>query len=242
MSVIRRSMIALAALAMSGATGANAAQRTVTFSGMRWVVKQSDARVGPGPNIFSASARNVFVDRRGRLHLRITRSGAAARGPWLSSEVIGARSLGYGTYRWELDTPVDRLNRNAVLGLFTWSNRPGQHNREIDVEFARWGRANAPTNALYTVQPYDQVGNVQHFTTSGVARSFHGFTWAPDHITFFSSTGPAMWVYMGPDVPTIGGESPRMNLWMFRGRRAAGPGRREVIIRRFSFTPYVPGV
>ena len=42
-----------------------------------------------------------------------------------------------------------------VLGLFTWEDHSDvPSNRELDFEFARWGRASDPTNAQFVVQPY----------------------------------------------------------------------------------------
>src|SRR6185437_12399116 len=48
------------------------AARTVHFSGYDWKVKASVGTFGPGPNFFSSSPTNVWVDTRGRLHLKIT--------------------------------------------------------------------------------------------------------------------------------------------------------------------------
>jgi hypothetical protein len=38
-----------------------------------------------------------------------------------------------------IDSRVDLLDRNIVLGLFTWDTYAPQYNyREIDFEFSRW--------------------------------------------------------------------------------------------------------
>jgi len=112
--------------------------RSIYFSGENWFVKAGSGRLGPGPNYFSDSQNNVWVDSQGRLHLRITKVG----GKWYCAEVISARSFGYGTYRFYLDSPVDALDSNAVVGLFTWSDDPAFNNRELDIEFGRWGTTN----------------------------------------------------------------------------------------------------
>lgn len=44
--------------------------RTIIFAGHQWGVK--DGFHGPGPNEFSDSAENVWVDGAGSLHLKIT--------------------------------------------------------------------------------------------------------------------------------------------------------------------------
>ena len=46
--------------------------RWISFSGYDWWVKTSSGLVGPGPNYFSDSTNNVWLDAQGRLHLRIT--------------------------------------------------------------------------------------------------------------------------------------------------------------------------
>jgi hypothetical protein len=74
----------------------NPHMKTLQFSGYDWLVKTSDSKVGPGPNYFSDSADNVFVDAQGQLHLRITESD----GRWYCAEIISTRSFSYGTYRF----------------------------------------------------------------------------------------------------------------------------------------------
>jgi len=77
--------------------------RTIEFSGYTWTVEASQGKVGPGPNYFSDSTDNVWVDSDGQLHLRITKDAAG----WHCAEVLLTRSLGYGTYRFYLNSPVD---------------------------------------------------------------------------------------------------------------------------------------
>ena len=44
------------------------------FSGISWRVKSSGVgKMGPGPNYFSDSTKNVYVDNQGYLHLKITK-------------------------------------------------------------------------------------------------------------------------------------------------------------------------
>lgn len=102
--------------------------RSIQFSGYAWRVKRHTTPVGPGPNLFSDSECNVWVDARGRLHLKITHGGSR----WECAEVICTRSLGYGTYRFYLDSEVHDLDPKVVLGLFTWSDTRDFGYREID--------------------------------------------------------------------------------------------------------------
>lgn len=232
-----RVVVATFAVIAVGAVPAVAAPRTITFAGQEWTVKASTGKVGPGPNLFSGSASNVWVDASGRLHLKITRS----KGKWWSAEVIGTQSLGHGTYAWTLDSRVDALDPNAVLGLFTWSDTAAFANRELDIEFSRWGNPFAPTNAQFVVQPYDAAGHLQPFVQPAADTSRHGFTWAPGSVAFTSSAGSVpSWAYVGSDVPPAGDERPRMNLWLFHGAAPTDGKPVEVVIGDFTFTPLPP--
>jgi hypothetical protein len=208
--------------------------RTIQFSGYTWQVKSSTDAVGPGPNRFSDSAANVWVDGLGRLHLKLTRSN----GRWHCAEAVNTQSLGFGRYAFELDSRVDALDPNAVLGLFTWSDDPAYTHREIDIELSRWGSGADETNGQYVVQPYDGSGNLQRITQRAVSSSTLSFDWQPDAVTFAaSSAAPSAWTYSGPDVPQPGSEHVRMNLWLYRGMPPANGNSVEVVVTRFSFTP-----
>ena len=44
------------------------------------------------------------------------------------------------------------------------------------------------------------------------------------------------WSYAGSDVPIPGGETPRMNLWLYRGSAPTDGQPVEVILERFTHT------
>ena len=209
---------------------------TVTFAGSSWAVKASAGLVGPGPNVFSDSPENVWVDAAGQLHLRITNRD----GQWRSAEVILARSLGYGTYRWTVASPVGRLDPNVVLGLFTWSDDPAYNHREIDIEIARWGEATGDSNAQYVVQPWDRAGNLRRFVQPDAGPTTHEFTWTQKSVSFRSATQAgetiSAWTYKGRDIPRAGDERTRMNLWLDRGAAPTNGAEVEVVLSGFTFT------
>ena len=209
--------------------------RTFTFSGYAWTVKSSAGKVGPGPNYFSSSTENVWVDGLGRLHLGLT----YRNGNWYSSEVVNTVSLGRGTYSWVLESPVDALDPNVTLGLFTWNDRRAYNHREIDIEFARWGNPADPTHGQFVVQPYSTAGNLLRIRQApAVGTSTQSFAWGVDSLDFASSgASPAAWTYRGPDVPVPGGENVRMNLWLFRGAAPTNGQEVEVVIGSFAFKP-----
>ena len=221
------------------------------WCGYDWDVKNSGSfQFGPGPNFFSDSPQNVWVDGNGRLHLRITHRN----GQWQCAEVISRRAFGYGTYRFFVDSAVDALDPNVVLGLFTYDDDPtgtGGH-REIDVEMSRWSNASDPTSAQFVVQPYNIAGNLTRWTIpSGAAPTTHSFTWSVGRIDYVAHNGsfappPASvpqissWSNTSASVPTPGDERVHLNLWLFNGAAPTDGQEVEVVLGRFAFIPSLP--
>lgn len=219
--------------------------RVIDFSGYQWGVKASAAPVGPGPNHFSDSEENVWVDGAG-LHLKITTDG----GVWQCAEVVCTQSLGYGRYTFSLGTDVSQMNELAVLGLFTWDDAEESNHREIDIECSRWG-AVGNDNAQFVVQPFDIVGNRHRFDIPvGLVTTTHSFDWRSDGISFASIEGQPVgvgsaasgdfieqWTYAGEDIPPPGNENARINLWLYEGTPPSDGREIEVLVTGFAFEP-----
>jgi hypothetical protein len=212
--------------------------RTISFSGYEWRVKSSADRVGPGPNYFSDSAKNVWLDKRQRLHLKITHR----HGRWECAEVVSTQSFGYGTYRFYLETASESIDPNVTLGLFTWNDERAYHHREIDVEVSRWAKADNE-DAQFVVQPFTTPENIVRFRLPAHLRSsVHGFIWKPDSVYAFSQRA-------GPNgetlrdhtftagIPQAGGENARINLWLNDNHGPTNDREVEVVLSRFEFTP-----
>lgn len=197
----------------------------IVFSGYGWKIKKSTVPVGPGPNIFGGTDSNVWVDQNGYLHLKI----AFLNGKWQSSELICTENTGYGTYIFTLGSDVTKMNENIVLGLFTWDDNTfySQANSEVDIEFARWFKANDTLLLTTSVQPV-VFDNATPFTERtfkpqmSVSKlkypSTHAFEWHADNITWNSYSGRsfpgiekiANWSFSKnnqPRVKTEGGKS-----------------------------------
>jgi hypothetical protein len=219
------------------------ARRILRFSGHDWNVKYSaDNRVGPGPNYFSDAEEDVWVDESGRLHLKIAHRG----GTWYATEVSTQASLGYGKYVFYLASRVDQLDKNVVLGLFTWESVSpcDYHNREIDIEFAKWG-VEGDNNAQYVVQPCPPH---RFKWDSSESNSTHGSDWRPSRAYFQSYQGHFAfpvpeadaidsWEYEGSCIPPAGVGNARINLWLDDGVAPSDGGEVEVVIERFEFLP-----
>jgi len=220
--------------------------RWISFSGYDWWVKTGSGLLGPGPNYFSDSTNNVWQDSMGQLHLRITNR----TNQWQCAEVITRRTFGYGSYRFELNSPVNDINPSVVLGLFTWSDDPAYTHREIDIECGRWADTNDSNNAQYVVQPWDWAGHlVRYYVPAGLTNSTHLFTWETNRVTYQSERGsyspaPAStnmiyaWAFTNAgDVPQTGDENVRLNLWLITGTPPTDGKEAEFIIKSFTFVP-----
>lgn len=218
--------------------------RMIKFSGYTWKVKASETQAGPGPNYFSDREEDVWVDREDRLHLRIV----SRKSKWYSTEVFTEEPLGYGVYTFTLASRVDQLDKNIVVGLFTWDPTAPEYNyREIDFEFSRWGDEKND-NAQFVVQPWHHEGNLHRFNMElqGVY-STHSFDWKEDKIRFSSFQGRDSpptpgnlienWNYTGPDVPPEGEGNARINVWLQYGNPPSDSQEVEVIIEAFEFFP-----
>jgi hypothetical protein len=218
------------------------ATRNITFAGHTWAVKFTPILAGPGPNYFSDDPVDVWVDGNGYLHLNIvSRSGI-----WYSTEVICTDLLQYGAYTITLGSRVDLLDKNVVLGFFSWDADAPQYNyREIDIEFSRWGE-DAAQNAQYVIQPWDASGNRHRFNMNLTGEdSVHRLEWHADRVQFDSWDGSSSllqsWTYTNTTyIPPAGAGNARINLWLLNGWAPSNNQNVEVIIKSFQFVPTNP--
>jgi hypothetical protein len=226
----------------------SAPPRVIQFSGYNWKVKSSrDQKVGPGPNFFSDSAENVWVDSTGRLHLRISQRD----GQWQCAEVILAESRGHGTYAFTVDSAPRHLATalHAVLGMFTWNDADTEHHFcEIDAEISAWSKRGNKLGQ-WVIQPYTRPGNLMRFDLpAALSATRHVFTWKPERVECQSlALNPAKPTAAGRSIfqhsfnreipPATEGTNARINLWLFNGRPPADGKEIEVVIREFTFSP-----
>lgn len=215
------------------------APRYVDFGGHRWEVRDTgEARQGPGPNLFSPDPRDVWVDAKG-LHLRIVKRD----GVWRSTQVGLEKALGYGTYRFTLASPVDRLDPQVVLGLFTWDDAETDAHRELDFEFSRWEDP-LRSNGQFVVQPYDALGNIVRFELPALANSVHQFEWLPESAAFSSRTAAGKIVaehVFATAIPRAGDERAMINLWLIDGKAPRDGKPVEIVLKDFRFVPAPAG-
>ena len=209
------------------------ASRTLHFSGYEWEIRGVPSDRGGGSNTFDPA--NAWTDSTGLLHLRI----APGLGEWTCAEVTLTRSLGYGSYVFQV-RDISQLEPAAVLGLFTWDDSlVDPSHRELDIEVSRWGDP-ASKNAQYVVQPYYVPANVVRFAAPS-GRMTYSFRWDPGRVTFKTVRNPSGELVsehtFTSGVPLPGGEAVHMNLYVFTNKQSPMRHGVEVVVEKFEYLP-----
>lgn len=216
----------------------SAADRVINFSGYTWIVRDTHDRTsGPGPNLFSNSEKNVWVDKNGKLHLSIVKR----KGKWYCAEVTLDKKVGYGKYIFYINSSLSSLEEHIIAGLFTYLN----DNEEIDIEFSRWS-IHDNQNAQYVVQPHDNPENIYRFNVDdSTGNTVHSFEWLKEKIIFESYYGNLLsgekaqsWTYKGNDIPKQSDERLKINLWLYQGRSPQENKTHELVIDSVRFVPF----
>jgi hypothetical protein len=228
--------------AISGNTYTNPTTGTISFSGYVWNVENSGSSTwSPGPNHWSSSSNNVWVDSNGWLHVQITKTG----GVWYCTNLETVQALGYGTYNFVISNNAASLDKNVVLGLFAYKD----DSHEVDIEFSTWG-VNHGNNLWYTVQPppYTAGYNQQSFNAKLTGSySTHLFQWTQNSIFFESLQGqpsitnppPSSIIckFTSPVSPSPTGVMACINLWLLNGHAPSNGKSVAIVIKSFNFTP-----
>jgi hypothetical protein len=235
--IIGNGVVALAVVNGEGPAPVLPSPKMLNFSGYEWTTS-----AGP---IFHAGSRNFFdpanawTDETGALHLRIS----GAPGKWAAAEVNLTRSLGYGTYKFQL-RDVSHLEPSALLTLVTWDGGGTESaRRELDVELGRWGHLEN-TNVNYVVQPYYVPANFIAFRVPPGAYT-HSFQWEPGKVTFSTVVGSRNTTsariinqhVFTSGVPSPEGQSVRIALYVFHQGPIPMKHENEVIIDKFEYLP-----
>ena len=225
--------------------GAGAEAATLEWKGHTWQLTS-----GGMAGVCQGDPKNVTVDANGYLHLRISNGTTG----WTASELFTTDRLGFGTYQWQVDGPIDSYDKNVVLGLFPYGPAAGigaDSTNEIDIEYSRWGQANGP-NGDWTDYPASgtTIGELSYtFSLAPATLSTSRFAWSATSITSSLLTGVQpvdattglikSWTY-APANPTVNVPQQAlplgMNLWCFDSPPSDG-NPVEIVIRDFVFVP-----
>lgn len=224
--------------------------QTLMFSGYEWSIKSGD-NLGPGPNRWASS--HAWVDSKGYLHLKIS----PINGRWACAEVRSLQRFGFGDYVFQVDGPIDRLDRNVTLGLFNYPTPdvgPDTTN-EIDIEFSHWGNPNWPIGN-YTVWPaVHGLPNAHQTFTFHLRKPFstvQKFTWNSQFVEFasykdvnsiFSGSPSGSWRFAPKAYLSAIPQHPMpvlINLWLVKSKPPFNGRDVEIVIKSFTFTPFIP--
>jgi hypothetical protein len=223
----------LAVATVDSSTLARPESKTLQFSGYDWQIRQAVGNAGGSTNYYDPA--NAWTDKEGFLHLRI----AGQRDHWTSAEVILARSLGYGSYRFVV-RDTSHFEPAAAFSLSTWDDSGPP--REMNIEISKWGEPTSK-NAQYVVQPYYVPANTVRFMTPP-GTSTHRLLWEPGRASFKTVRGSsgsesqvvAQHVFTS-GIPSPGNERIHLNLYVFNNKRNPLQRAFEVIVEKFEYLP-----
>jgi hypothetical protein len=229
-------VVALAVVNGEGPAPVLPSPKMLNFSSYEWTTSAGPIFRAGSRNFFDPA--NVWTDERGALHLRI--SGSPEK--WAAAEVKLTRSLGYGTYRFQL-RDVSHLEPSAILTLIAWDGVGSESTRrELDVELGRWGNLDN-TNVNYVVQPYYVPTHFVAFRAPPGPYT-HSFRWEPGQVIFSTVAGSGntsgrvinQHVFTS-GVPLPEGESVRIGLYVFHQGKIPLKNENEVVIDKFEYLP-----
>jgi len=219
-------------------------KNSLVFSGYEWNIKSSTRRMGPGNNYFSSSTENVWLDNSGHLNLKISKQNEK----WNCAEVISKQHFGYGYYEYFISARLDKLDKNSVLGLFTYDKKRKPHFNEIDIEFSKWNKTEG-TDAQYVVHHNeDFFKSFQFFNKKNLKKSTHVLLRTADSIYFASYEGHyrnalytqkpyQSWTYKNDLIPMPANEKVHINLWLYKSNPLTEKKEEIITIEGFRFTP-----
>lgn len=218
-----------------------AAASQLVWSGFTWNVR-NQTRSGPGNNLWAGA--NSYLDSLGQLHLTIQKTKAG----WTCAEIFTTVNFTNGTFEWWVNSRVDTLDKNVVVGLFVYpggnTSAPPLTN-EIDIEFAQWGNASNP-HLFYTIWPkntslpYKSYGlpmnltsnqSTHRFTWSGTSVFYEGLNGWPNGTTsqFANWTTPPAYDTLIPTMPLY----VHMNVWLYNSRPPSNGKAVDIVFKQF---------
>lgn len=205
------------------------------FSGYDWSVMQVPIDIFGLMHINRAS--NVWTDEKGFLHLRVRRESEG----WTGAYMDLTRSLGYGSYSFVIHN-MPQFEPDTVLRIRTWDIlEAGQNHREIDLQLGQLGDPRAK-NGQFDVQPDNTPANIYRFV-SPTGSVMHSFRWEPGRLSFSTrqespagSRAVAERVFTS-GVPSPGGESLQIALFVFGKQGTPQQNGVEVVIEKFTYLP-----
>lgn len=200
----------------------------LNWKGQDWYLTSGYAN--PGNNYWNNTG--AWIDDQDRLHLTVVNDS----GTWKSTMLNSQNTYCYGTFTWNVASPVFTFGKNCVVGLCTYLDDYNASN----VVISRWGDPNG--NQLWYYKESSTVeGNSKEYLVSPSiegANTTYRIEWKPNYIRFTSmqADGTVIADYNNTNSSTIpkDPESVIMNLWLVA---PPSDGRNiELIISNFTVT------
>ena len=219
----------------------------ITAFGYDWELKHHDnpeEKFGPGPNLWNAAN----VERNGDglvLHIRKESQG------WTCAELKTEERLGFGTYTWQVDGPLDKLDKQIILGLFNYPPPevgPDGTN-EVDIEIAEFDHL-ADYKLVFGYFPsstsFERQEKAFNFELEGTYTTLQ-FTWTAGRVAFRAWHGHtpyheervfAEWEHVPNDASIPRKPMPiHINLWLYKGQPPTDGEEVSIGIKSFTYEP-----
>lgn len=216
-------------------------EHTIMFSNLLWEI-----RAGFGnPHANQWSEKNVWVDDKGWLHLRISYQNGA----WYCAGITTTEHLGFGNYWFLINRDsLRQLNSNTTLALFNYT-RPDvgvDETNEIDIELSAKDDVPNAYSALYTVWPViKELGYVQMaFTLKPINDPVvQEFNWISDRVIFesdkncFTEKSSLIWPFYPADfLQRIPQQPLPVKIYFYiKNKNMVSKKDIEVVIQKFCF-------
>jgi len=209
---------------------------TIHFSGYDWKIRSGLGDADGEPCDYETS--NVWVDERGYLHMLM----GLESGQYICTGVSLARSLGYGTYRFEVSDSA-HLPPSGIFLMRVRSDREDPDGQSgFSIELSKWGRESEP-NAAFTVQPYYIPGNSMRYKASAGPATYF-LRWEPGNAEFEGLTGSvaktsrsAMHHVFDSDIPQPSTETVKLDFHDFHHFHGGVHHPVEIVVQKFEYLP-----
>jgi hypothetical protein len=223
----------------AAASASDSPLRLIFWAGQVWLV---DPPNGPGPHgePVTNSSKAVWVDSRGRLHLRVIKVGGA----WETVQIESLSAVSFGTYRFVTDSSIATLAKPLDFAMYVFRSGSKRLTNEIDLENGRTliGMHHGRTSQ-FVVQPYYRPHHIYRYGIArGVAKTQQEFTWTPGKVRFLTRLGAGKharvltrYAFKGADVPPTRGMHVYIELFLHGSQRSVDKGTRTAILDSYTF-------
>lgn len=180
----------------------------LNWKGQNWYLTSDYAN--PGSNDWNNTG--AWIDDQNRLHMTIVNDN----GTWKCTMLNSQKKYRYGTFIWNVASPVYTFDKNSVVGLCTYLD----DSHELNIITSRWGENNG-NQLWYYIEPSRVGGNSKEYlVTSSIEgiNTTYRIEWKPNYVRFTSMTadGKVIADYNNTNVSAIPQEPQNviMNLWL----------------------------